>query len=344
MTTRNHARKTSRLGSLRYISTSLPMLLLLAAFASLPLRADTAPAAPKSLAYVLQAEHLAPTRAGVVQKLRDCGRDVIVLDADFNSERDSAWTPAELAAIRNGKPNRCVIAYLSIGEAESYRPYWQKSWDPNHSGKPAPGAPAWLDTENPDWKNNYRVRYWQSGWQQIMRPVVEKTVSQGFDGMYLDIVDGFETYEYDPVKKDWIDNRKNPETGNTYRQDMILWVGTLAKWAREKRPAFWVIPQNAPQLLADTSYRAIINGIGIEDALFSGAKLRGEKQQLATFKSLEPLQAEGKLVFLIDYPKEPVNKNLRAEAFRIASAHGVVLLLTDRELATLGESTPASPQ
>ena len=325
------------------------MAFMLAVFAPLhaadtPAVAATATAAPKSLAYVLQAEHLASTRAGVVQKLRECGRDVIVLDADFSGGRDGAWSPAEIATIRDGKPNRRVIAYLSIGEAESYRSYWQKSWDPNHTGKPAPGAPAWLDSENPDWKNNYRVRYWQPGWQQIMRPAVEKIVSQGFDGMYLDIVDGFETYEYDPAKKDWIDNRPNPETGNTYRQDMILWVGTLAKWAREKRPDFWVIPQNAQQLLASASYRALISGIGVEDALFSGSKLRGEKQQRATFSALAPLQAEGKPVFLVDYPRKAANangenKNPRAEAFRIAAAHGVTLLLTDRELTTLGESS-----
>ncbi|TAN37800.1 MAG: hypothetical protein EPN23_04615 [Verrucomicrobia bacterium] len=44
-------------------------------------------------------------------------------------------------------------AYLSIGEAGDYRGYWEKEW----SAQP----PTWLGAENPDWKGNFKVRYWQ---------------------------------------------------------------------------------------------------------------------------------------------------------------------------------------
>ena len=43
-----------------------------------------------------------------------------------------------------------VLAYLSIGEAEDYRGYWDPSWV-DASGVPIPGvAPAWLGAENPE--------------------------------------------------------------------------------------------------------------------------------------------------------------------------------------------------
>ena len=285
------------------------------------------------MAYVLQADKLASPRAAAVQKLASSDRDLIVIDAAFSSEGD--WTPAEIETIRAGKSGRRVVAYVSIGEAEDYRPYWQKNWDADKDGQPDSNAPKFLNTENPDWKGNYRVRYWQPEWQQIMLPAVDKVVTQGFDGIYLDIVDAFEFYEYDEATKDWLDDRPNPETGKTYREDMIAWVAAIAKQARSQHPGFLVIPQNASQLLSHADYRELISAIGVEDLLVAGKKLRGEKQSRYVVRFLEQLKASGKPVIVIDYPKIDT---IHAAAFEAAARHGFTLLLTDRQLTTLGES------
>jgi cysteinyl-tRNA synthetase len=306
----------------------LPTLLLLAASAM-----AQPTFAPKSFAYVLQADKLASSREVAVQKLADCDRDLIVIDAAFNSEGD--WTPAEIETIRAGKNGRRVVAYVSIGEAEDYRPYWQTGWDADKDGKPDATAPTFLNTENPDWKGNYRVRYWQPAWQQLMLPAVDKVVAQGFDGIYLDIVDAFEFYEYDAASKDWLDDRPNPETGKTYRQDMIAWVAAIAQRARNKHPRFLVIPQNASQLLAHAEYRALISAIGVEDLFVAGKKLRSEKQSRYVLSFLSQLKPDDKTVLVIDYPKSDA---LHAAAFEAAKKHGFTLLLTDRQLTTLGES------
>jgi cysteinyl-tRNA synthetase len=306
----------------------LPTLLLLAASAM-----AQPTFAPKSFAYVLQADKLASSREVAVQKLADCDRDLIVIDAAFNSEGD--WTPAEIETIRAGKNGRRVVAYVSIGEAEDYRPYWQSGWDADKDGKPDATAPTFLNTENPDWKGNYRVRYWQPAWQQLMLPAVDKVVAQGFDGIYLDIVDAFEFYEYDAASKDWLDDRPNPETGKTYRQDMIAWVAAIAQRARNKHPRFLVIPQNASQLLAHAEYRALISAIGVEDLFVAGKKLRSEKQSRYVLSFLSQLKPDDKTVLVIDYPKSDA---LHAAAFEAAKKHGFTLLLTDRQLTTLGES------
>jgi cysteinyl-tRNA synthetase len=290
--------------------------------------------APKSMAYVLQADGLASSRAGVVEALAGCGRDIIVLDAVFSTD-DGEWKSAEIETIRRGKAGRRVVAYVSIGEAEDYRPYWQKSWDADGDGKPDAAAPKFLNIENPDWKGNYRVRYWQPEWQRIMLPAVDRVVAQGFDGIYLDIVDAFEFYEYDAVKKDWLDNRVNVETGRSYRQDMIAWVGAIAKRARDKRPGFMVIPQNAAQLLEHTDYRAIISAIGVEDLFVDDKKLRSEKDSAFVIGFLEKLKPSGKPILIIDYPK---SKAVHDAARERAARRGFTLLLTDRDLTTLGES------
>ncbi len=288
---------------------------------------------PKSFAYVLQADRLAANRETAVQKLASCDRDLVVLDVAFDADGD--WTPAEIETIRRGKSGRRVVAYVSIGEAEDYRSYWYKSWDADKDGKPDAAAPKFLHTENPDWKGNYRVRYWQPEWQQLMLPAVDKVVAHGFDGIYLDIVDAFEFYEYDEATKDWLDDRPNPATGQTYRRDMVAWVTAIAKRARDKHPGFLVIPQNAAQLLEHADYRELISAIGVEDLFIASKKLRSEKQSRYVISFLELLKPTGKPVLVIDYPK---SEAIKAGAFELATKHGFALLLTDRELTTLGES------
>ncbi len=311
------------------------ILSLMSTLCTLLASAETVSIKAESMAYVLQADRLAGSRAAVVERLASCERDIIVLDAMYNTSAEGAWTREEIAKIRQGKAGRRVLAYVSIGEAEDYRPYWQKDWDRNKDGQPDAAAPSFLNSENPDWKGNYRVRYWQPEWQKIMLPAVDQVVQQGFDGIYLDIVDAFEFYEYDAASKDWLDHRLNAETGRTYREDMIAWVDSIAKRARSKNPRFWVIPQNAAALLQNKDYRQSISGIGVEDLLVKGKKLSSDKDAQYVHGFLEKLKVEGKPILLIDYPKAD---SIHAAAFERAAKLGYSLLLTDRELTTLGES------
>ena len=80
---------------------------------------------------------------------------------------------------------------MSIGEAEDYRYYWDSDWEPGH--------PSWIEEENPDWPGNYKVKYWNSSWQDIIYgngdSYLQKILDQGFDGVYLDIIDAYEYFE-----------------------------------------------------------------------------------------------------------------------------------------------------
>lgn len=80
---------------------------------------------------------------------------------------------------------------MSIGEAEDYRYYWKEEWASN--------PPSWLDAENPDWEGNFKVRYWDTAWQDIIfgsdSSYMSKIINAGFDGVYLDIIDAYEYYE-----------------------------------------------------------------------------------------------------------------------------------------------------
>ena len=290
---------------------------------------------PHSFAYVLQAEGIGKTRQAALRCLRDCGREWIIIDPAYDDGKDGKWTAEGLQTVRAGKAGRKVFAYLSIGEAENYRSYWRREWDANRDGKPDAKAPAWLCAENPDWKGNYRVRYWQEPWQNIVLQSVDDAVRQGFDGIYLDVVDAFEFFEYNPAEKDWIDNRPNPETEHTYREDMIAWVLRIAARARQQKPGFMVIPQNGAQLLEQTDYVAAIDAVGVEDLFTDGKHPQPREHVDEVLGYLRRITRAKKPVLVIEYGAAP---KIRQRSFEGSRENGFVVLVTDRELKTLGRS------
>jgi cysteinyl-tRNA synthetase len=284
---------------------------------------------PASFAYVLQADSFAKSKSAAVERLAVCQRDWIVLDADFGG--NMPWEGTDLDAIRSGRTGRKVVAYISIGEAEDYRSYWRKEW--GRKGKLTAAAPAWLGAENPEWKGNYRVQYWNADWKKLILVTVDDAMARGFDGVYLDIVDGFETFEQGG--NEFVDDRVNPETKQSYRRDMVDWVKAIAARARAKNPAALVIPQNGSQLIAHRDFLNVISAIGIEDLFTNGNKVQPRSHTNEVLGHLRKLAAAKKPALLIEYPKAAERQALSK---KLAVENGLVWLVTDRQLKTLGES------
>jgi len=130
------------------------------------------------------------TKKQLIEDLSATNYDILILDLFFHQK---PLTSADLQLL-NTKPNgarRLVIAYMSIGEAEDYRYYWQPEW---RSGKP-----AFIRGENPNWEGNYKVAYWDPRWQSVINgnqeSYLQKIIDAGFDGVYLDLIDAFWFYE-----------------------------------------------------------------------------------------------------------------------------------------------------
>jgi len=51
--------------------------------------------------------------------------------------------------------------------------------------------------ENPEWPGNFKVRYWEEGWREVVYGYLGRVMEAGFDGAYLDVVDAFEYFEED---------------------------------------------------------------------------------------------------------------------------------------------------
>ena len=130
------------------------------------------------------------SKAAFLSAVDNTNFDIIIMDAFYDGYE---YSPGEILDLQT-KPSgsgRLVIAYMSIGEAEDYRFYWNHAWKT--------GDPIWLDHENPDWAGNYKVRYWEKDWQNIILvgddSYLGKILTAGFNGVYLDIIDGFEYFE-----------------------------------------------------------------------------------------------------------------------------------------------------
>ena len=127
----------------------------------------------------------------------------------------------------------------------------------------------------------------------------------------------------------------NPETKQTYRRDMVNWVKAIAARARAKNPAALVIPQNGSQLVANTDFVEVISAIGIEDLFTNGKKLQPKSHTDEILGHLKKLAVVKKPILLVEYPK---TADRQALAKTLAKENGLIVLVTDRQLKTLGES------
>jgi cysteinyl-tRNA synthetase len=214
-----------------------------------------------------------------VQGLATSPFDLLVSDYSKDGTASAEFTASEVATIKGGRKK--VLAYLSIGEAENYRWYWQSSW--------ASSPPAWMERENADWPGNFKVRYWMPEWQRIVVAYLDRIIAAGFDGAYLDIIDGYEYFQ--------------SQGDAQARQRMIDFVTQLAAYARQKKPGFGIFPQNGEGLLADAGYLNVITGIGREETYFAASGTAGQPatNTAEVEAMLDRAVAAGKVVLTIDY-------------------------------------------
>jgi cysteinyl-tRNA synthetase len=125
-----------------------------------------------------------------LESVRETSYDLLIIDPFFDGR---ALTPGEIESLGT-KANggmRLVMAYMSIGEAEDYRYYWDDAWESD--------PPAWLDRENPEWEGNFKVEYWDADWQGLIfgsnDSYLDRIIGAGFDGVYLDLIDAYEYFE-----------------------------------------------------------------------------------------------------------------------------------------------------
>jgi cysteinyl-tRNA synthetase, unknown class len=256
--------------------------------------------------------------------------DVLVLDATTGLASGEPFTPEQVARLKR-KPDgstRTVVSYLSIGEAEDYRPDY---FDIEYMTE---DAPDWLMHENPQWKGNRLIRFCKEGWQltilgdadgrnvynSIEASPLYKLIEAGFDGVYLDRVD-----VYGEITSECADSRNK----------MIEFVARLGAHARKRNPEFIVILQNAEELLVSPKMVKTIDAVA-KESLFYGEDMsqRPNKPQAVadTIANLKLAQKAGRGVFVVDYVTA---KPTALDAKRKIEAQGFVPYIGPRNLGQM---------
>ncbi|MDA1257294.1 MAG: endo alpha-1,4 polygalactosaminidase [Chloroflexi bacterium] len=248
---------------------------------------------------------------------------VVVIDHSRDGSPEGAFTKVEIQQLRSALPEPAlVIAYMSIGEAEDYRYYWQDDWKS--------GNPEWLDSVNPDWAGNFKVRYWDPDWQRVVfggeGAYLDRILAAGFDGVYLDIIDAYEYFA---------------ERGrDSAEAEIVEFVTAIGTYARKLNPGFLVIPQNAPELGTLADYLGAVEGIGVEGIYF-GYDEQDVPTEASVTRELEDVLgtwvSAGKLVLTVDYATSPDNVS---EAYERAASQGFTPTVTDVELEGLPSPPP----
>lgn len=244
--------------------------------------------------------HLGSISSARATEIGATNAGLVVIEQANTSVGYVPYTAAELNTMR-GSSNKMIVSYISIGEAENYRPYWTA----NNLGT---AAPAWLEAENPSWPGNLKVQYWNQDWKNIVFQQIDEMVAAGFNGLYLDIIDAFAYFE---------ETVPNPVPPIDYRAEMVKFVGeirahaasALAGQSDPSRP-FAIIGQNGIDLIeTNPTYLSVIDGIGQEDLRFSYDNALGDsdfkteqEDEYSYFRDLlQQAETAGVQVFGVEY-------------------------------------------
>lgn len=144
----------------------------------------------KNFLYLINPDNF-NSKADFINAVTATNYDLLIMDLFFHDGSEFSNSEVDQLKSKANGGSRLVLSYMSIGEAEDYRYYWDNDWNNN--------KPSWLKEENPDWAGNFKVEYWNQDWQNIIygndNSYLKKIVDANFDGVYLDIIDAFEYFE-----------------------------------------------------------------------------------------------------------------------------------------------------
>jgi len=220
--------------------------------------------------------------------------DLIVMDYSYDGTDSKAFTSDQLDKLHSA--NKHVLCYFSIGEAESYRFYWKHDWKA--------GKPPFLGQENEDWPGNFKVKYWDNQWWKLaLRPYLNRIISAGFDGVYLDIID---SYYY------WSQNGYPLQECANQMSDLVCNIRSYVK--AQGKNHFTICPQNALGIVWDASetarqkYLKAIDAIGVESLFFNYWSIEDKAFRV---ECLKLFHQANKRIFNVEYIKENQWKSYR---------------------------------
>ena len=332
-------------------------------------------AAVNDWAYVLQGDPVLE-----LDPIAESAFDLVVIDYSENGGEEGEFSREDIQDLR-GSPggDKIVLAYMSIGEAEAYRFYFDGAWvrpdpeaNPDGPFELTDQAPDFLAPPNPAWPGNFKVRYWDPQWQQIIvsnpdgNPYIgdadsylDRVVDAGFDGVYLDIIDAYEYFGPEEINADGFEERRDAAE---LMIDLVIAIKEHAEAYGGRE--FLVFPQNGSGIIGEEAfpsdtvsegetpalyaarmgerYFAAIDGIGAEDTFYFGDDDEDNPYvpQTEVIDLLERYRSAGLAVLAIDYLTDEESVD---DFYARARARGWVPYSTIRDLSVLTVNESQSP-
>ena len=243
-----------------------------------------------------------------------------------------------------GKRGRVVLAYLDLGQADSNRAYWQKSWKP--PGPDQKGDPDFLLKPDPDgWKETYVVRPSDPRWQDLVLADVARIMSAGFDGLYLDWIEAYEDKTAAAEMK---------AQGLVPARAVVDFISRVRQAARKAEPSARTVVQNAPYLIdEDERLVGLVDAVAFESTWFRGkaetewgdteggdrpnAPSEARYSTDARLKQYARYKAAGKPVLTVDYCLKADNAR---KVYEESRSRGFVPLVSRIALDRMTETPP----
>ncbi|MFT6071207.1 MAG: cysteinyl-tRNA synthetase [Bacteriovoracaceae bacterium] len=207
-----------------------------------------------------------------------------VIDYSRDGSEEKKFRSYDIAPLKTNK--NIILSYISIGEAEDYRYYFKQM--PRN----------FILHENKEWKGNYKIKYWDPAWKEILlgeKGYFAKLIEAGFDGAYLDIVDGFHSFEDKKMSSD----------------KMVELITEIGAFTRARNKNFLIVMQNGADILKYTSKKDelfhTVDALAVEDYLFQD-ELYTENPELFGF--IKEFQKESKAILSIEYIEKKKNLEL----------------------------------
>lgn len=126
-----------------------------------------------------------------VLALANTNYDAVIVDVLHRGRRPFTKRSVDGMKFKKLGSRRLVLAYMNVGNAETFRYYWQPNWREGSPGfvmSPVPG--------NPD---RHFVEYWNPAWKKIIAGDASSYLygifAQGYDGVVLDGLEAFRQFE-----------------------------------------------------------------------------------------------------------------------------------------------------
>ncbi len=301
--------------------------------------------------------------------------DLLVVDEAFEG-RIVVPGPVSGAGPRGGqalralkrKPDgsrRLVLAYLSIGEAEDYRTYWNPSWvAPGNAPVVPRSAVSDFSAISPAYAGPGVAGRAALGHAKANLPVVARVPTASaplwlaeenlhwrgnfrvryWDESWQALIFGHETAAleriiaagFDGVYLDRADvYQASLKQRPTAKADMTSLIQQISARGRALSPGFVVVMQNAEELLAEMKVRAALDAVAKEDLLFGvdgDARANSERDVTASVHFLKMAQRQGMPVLAVEYLSD---EKMVAAARQRLERHGFVPYFAPRALDRL---------